>query len=342
MTEEENLSPLTAEAYEGKHVPLLQQHMPVYRDLLFLRPLGAYVTGTYRRYHTQYQEFLCRESDVWVTSYPKSGTTWSTELAWCVLHGKDHTDVTKPLPIRSPFFEWDSLFPLDSDTLSDLPPEDFNSRGAQWRILEGAADPRMIKTHFPRCVLPPGVEKTGSKVLYVCRDPRDVCVSLYNHSIKLDGYTGSFDQFVDLFLDDVYPWGPYWLNILSYWEHRNSPNLLFLTYEELKADLKGAIEKVARFLGARRPGQPSGVLGEEEVEGLLQHLSFAAMRNNPAVNEAVFETAAVTKEGFDSVKFMREGKVGGGKKALTAAQAKRFQEWTARWLQGSDFPHYRS
>jgi len=336
---EDKLSPFTASAYQGRQRAFLEKHLPIYRDLVYLQPQGACVTGTYRDYHRQYQDFVCRETDVWVASFPKSGTTWSTELAWCVLHGKDHTDVTKPLPTRAPFFEWDSLF--EPGFLSALPADDFNREGAQWRILEAAGDPRMIKTHFPRCVLPKGVEPAASKVLYVCRDPRDVCVSLFNHSVKLDGYTGSFDQFVDLFLDDVYPWGPFWLNVLSYWEHLDSPNLLFITYEELKADLKGSIQKVARFLGAQRPNQPVGELGEKEVEGLLEHLSFNSMRNNPAVNEAVFETAAVTKEGFQSVKFMREGKVGGHKQRLTEQQAARFRQWTARWLQDSDFPHYR-
>jgi len=341
MTEEEDLSPLTAGAYEGKHVSLLQQHMPVYRDLLFLRPLGAYVTGTYRRYHTQYQEFVCRESDVWVTSYPKSGTTWSTELTWCVLHGKDHTDVTKPLPARAPFFEWDSLFP-PGFSLEHLSPDDVNRPGVMWRLLAENTERRLIKSHFPRPLLPPGVEKAGSKILYVSRDPRDVCVSLYYHSVKLVGYTGTFDQFVDLFLDDVYPWGPYWMNVLSYWKQRHNPSLLFLTYEELSKDLKGSIQKVARFLGAQRPNQPVGELGEEEVEGLLEHLSFNSMRNNPAVNEACFESCAVTKEGFQSVKFMREGKVGQHKLALNEQQAERFQRWTDHWLRESDFPFYRT
>lgn len=40
------------------------------------------------------------------------------------------------------------------------------------------------------------------QVVYVSRDPRDVCVSYYYFNRKFDGYTGSFDQFVDLFLGD--------------------------------------------------------------------------------------------------------------------------------------------
>lgn len=42
-----------------------------------------------------------------------------------------------------------------------------------------------------------------AQILYVCRDPRDVCVSYYFHSIKLDGYKKEFSDFVDLFLTDM-------------------------------------------------------------------------------------------------------------------------------------------
>lgn len=41
------------------------------------------------------------------------------------------------------------------------------------------------------------------QVVYVCRDPRDVCISYYFHSIKLDGYRGELSDFVDLFLGDM-------------------------------------------------------------------------------------------------------------------------------------------
>ncbi|RXG72242.1 Sulfotransferase family cytosolic 1B member 1 [Armadillidium vulgare] len=84
-----------------------------------------------------------------------------------------------------------------------------------------------------------------------CRDPRDVCVSYYYHSIKFDGFTGNFDQFFELFINDLAFFSPFWKHVLDFWEKRDEDNVLFIRFEELKKDLRGNIEKVAKFLGRR-------------------------------------------------------------------------------------------
>lgn len=40
------------------------------------------------------------------------------------------------------------------------------------------------------------------QIVYVCRDPRDVCVSYFFHQRKLEGYTGTMADFVLTFLDE--------------------------------------------------------------------------------------------------------------------------------------------
>ncbi|QQP36612.1 Sulfotransferase 1A1, partial [Caligus rogercresseyi] len=52
------------------------------------------------------------------------------------------------------------------------------------------------------------------KVIYVTRNPKDVCVSFYHHEKLLNNhqYTGSFEKFAELFLEGKVAYG-------SYWEH---------------------------------------------------------------------------------------------------------------------------
>ncbi len=50
-------------------------------------------------------------------------------------------------------------------------------------------------------------------MIYVCRNPRDVCVSYFHHfqTFKISyGYQGDFEQFVDLFLKGQVGSGDYW------------------------------------------------------------------------------------------------------------------------------------
>jgi hypothetical protein len=43
--------------------------------------------------------------------------------------------------------------------------------------------------------------------------------------------------------------GDYWSHLLSWWTHRHDDNVLLLAYEEMKADLPGAVRRVADFVG---------------------------------------------------------------------------------------------
>ncbi|KAF2354421.1 Sulfotransferase domain [Trinorchestia longiramus] len=307
---DERLSPAskaTFQDYKGPVQDLLDQHLEVYRHLVDVVPQDTRMPASYMKYHDQYQAFKSRPTDIWVASYPKSGTTWTQELVWCLLFTLQSPHLHDLLPARSPFFEWDGLFP-EGMTLDHLPDKDPNKTGVMWTLLnESLPDPRVIKTHMNRELLPCSVDAIKPKIVYVCRDPRDVCVSYYHHAVKLEGFTGDFDTFVKIFLADALPWAPFWSNVLSYWNRRDESNVLFLTFEELKTDMPGVLKRVAKFLGITRGGV-EGPLSFEEVAALTEHLSFSSMSKNPATNNEGLMTAAIRTETSHGIKFMREGK----------------------------------
>lgn len=119
--------------------------------------------------------------------------------------------------------------------------------------VENMASPRFIKTHLPVPLLPEQLNGVKPKIVYVARNPKDMCVSYYHYCKLVHGLHGSFDEFCDLFIQGKTPIGPIWDHILGFWEQRDEPNVLFLKYEDMKK------VRAARFMGkyyiiySRRP-----------------------------------------------------------------------------------------
>ena len=73
--------------------------------------LVRYETGLVMwRYYAEHlaeriYNFQLREDDIWVVTFPKSGTSWTQELVWCMVHGLDHELVNTNIRTRSPFLE---------------------------------------------------------------------------------------------------------------------------------------------------------------------------------------------------------------------------------------------
>ncbi|XP_018018991.1 luciferin sulfotransferase isoform X2 [Hyalella azteca] len=322
---------ISLEELEHPNQEYIDKHLPMASRLANVVPHSFTTLPQYADFHSAHRSFPCRSSDIWVASHPKAGTTWTQELVWCLVRGLDHSLSSKPLMNRFPFFEWDSLMtPELVQALESMPDDNVEKPGAQWRILEREDDPRLIKTHLHRELMPRGVRSSKSKIIYVVRDPRDVCVSLFHHTIKFLGYTGDFDHFVDMFLSARYEFGPYWSNVLSFWNRRKSDNILVLKYEDMHADLVGAVVRVAKYLEVPVP--------EDQLPEIVEHLSFRNMKDNPATNNESIMDGLVENTG---VKFMRKGIVGDHKNVLSVDQLKMFQVWTQTCLKNSDFPYYR-
>ena len=153
------------------------------------------------------REFELREDDIWILSYPKSGTHWTQEMVWMITHDVDTEAGRVPLAARSPMIESRSV-------LRGIPVHDEEARDEAVRerleAITNMPGRRLIKTHLPLELLPPRLLDT-CQLVYVARNPRDCAVSFYHHNLSMPGhgFVGTFDQFLHMFEVAEYSFNPY-------------------------------------------------------------------------------------------------------------------------------------
>jgi len=260
-----------------------------------------------------------KDDDLWVCSFIKAGTTWTKEMAWLLTHDLDYEAAKVNSYVRVPYLEFDATWCVAE--ISEKLKEDA-AKPNSMEIVKNMKSPRTIQSHLPWSLLPKEIQdgvKTP-KIIYVARNPKDLCVSFYHHRVLIEGYTGKIDEYVEEFIADFTLYGPYWAHVKSFWERRHQPNILFITYEELKKDLSGIADKTARFLGK--------TLSPSDMEKLLDHLSFESMKANPFINLDEITNQLTQIHGLTrKTHFMRKGKVGSWKEELSPESIKKLDDW---------------
>lgn len=252
--------------------------------------------------------FVLREDDIWVLSYPKTGTTWTTELVWMLINDVD-TEKSEGIQIsRVPFLETECLFPIKSLELRGV-----KEHGLEFaNRMEGR---RLIRSHLPLEFLPPGLlEKC--KVVYVARNPKDACVSYYHHNLSLPNhcFTGNFQQFADLFEEGLHAYGSYWHHLLGGWAVRDHPNVKMVWFEDMKRDQLGVIRDLCSFLQHPLTG--------DQMEMLADYVKFENMKKNPNTNPT---GGIALPEG--KTDFVRKGKVGDWKNYFDQKRTEKWNKW---------------
>lgn len=135
----------------------------------------------------------------------------------------------------------------------------------------------------------------------------------------------TFEEYCELFLAGMIPPGSYFDHVMTFWNKRNDSNILFLSYEEMKKDLRNSIIKVAKFMEKEIP--------EEKMELLLDHLSFDNMKKNSACNmESILK---LKNNEVESDQFIRKGEIGDWKNYLTPELLEKFDEFIATSTKGT-------
>ncbi|XP_046680878.1 sulfotransferase 1C4 [Homalodisca vitripennis] len=306
----------------------------------FLRvgPQGYFLPSKYARQAHHLYNFQPRPDDVWVATFPRSGTTWTQELVWLIANNLDFETAGKvPQTERFPFFEF-SLFLHDETKEEFIKENESDPKKVElveqlskpgYQILNEMTTRRFIKTHLPFSLLPKTLLEVGCKVVYVARNPKDVAVSFYhlNRLIRTQGYKGDFSKYWDYFERNLNPWTPYWSHVNEGWKLKSHPNVLFLFYEEMNKDIKSTINQVSEFLLGSR-------LSEKDTDRLANYLDITNFRSNPAVNYQPLREAGILVEGEQG--FIRKGKNGGWVEEFTPELNKRADKWIHENLRQTD------
>lgn len=211
-----------------------------------------------------------------------------------------------------------------------LPPLHFSQTAFAESVqrVNDMPSPRFIKSHLPWQLLPTQLDVVKPKIVYTARNPKDLCVSFFYYCQLIHGFSGSFEDFANVFLDNKAPIGAMFPHLLTFWNKRHEPNVLFLMYEDMKRDLPGTIRKLAAFLDVEELATP------ENVSLIHEHVQFENMQKNPSVNlEPVLKIKQIDTS---KTKFIRKGQIGDWKNYMSEELSQRFDQWTARELDGSD------
>ncbi len=194
----------------------------------------------------RWQRYLQRPGDIVVCTPAKNGTTWMQTIVTTLLFPDG-----APGPVMEVAPWIDARFE---------PVEDVIGR------LEAQTHRRHVKTHTACDGIP---WHEDNAYIVVGRDGRDACMSFQNHLANMQ--PALMQRLVASAIDEGIPFddgggGPppthdtheffrWYLDnagqfehLASYWEHRDDANVLFVHYDDLKADLGGEMRHVAAFL----------------------------------------------------------------------------------------------
>ncbi|XP_067134022.1 sulfotransferase ssu-1-like [Centruroides vittatus] len=271
---------------------------------------------------------------IFIVTYPKCGTTWMQHIVMLILRKGKPFQNAIDFFINTPFLEMAGADVVDLMT----------SKGA-------------LKLHLPFHLTP---FYPHAKYIYVARNPKDCCVSLYNHTKAFAMYffqDGTFDDFFELFLRGEVEFGDYFDHLIPWYEHRNDENVYFTTYEKVKRNTKEEVLNIAKFLGEEyerdlkeNPKILDDVLYYSSFEYMKKHVNdyFAEMngyiRENPDKVSSGWKHIAefsksipnmpASKAGND--KFVRKGIIGDWRNYFSKEQEERLEERIKEKTKGSD------
>jgi aryl sulfotransferase len=296
----------------------------------------------------RWNDFEPRDSDIVIATFAKCGTTWTQRIVDLLVF---QSPEVRPFGDISPWLDSTIFNPIEEDLAT----------------LKAQTHRRYIKSHLPFDALPVW---EGVKYIHVGRDGRDARLSWQNHergtrpefgakiaaqaraAAMARGETPAgppppapeaprdylLHWFAELEtqLDTPGPAGAarfgssFFSFEATYWRERHRPNLLFVHYDDLQADLAGEMERIADFLGIATP--------KSVMPSLVEAARFAAMKKD---GDALFPKL---REAFDrgADRFINKGQSGRWREYLNDEDIARYQAimrraatpGLARWLEG--------
>jgi hypothetical protein len=204
-------------------------------------------------------------------TYPKSGTRWTSYIVLSIMGLTNiNGDTYKNLWLESS--GWTRI--MDKKSMTNVDRDVGNCAFLT------------TNTSFTSMAYSP-----DAKYLIVLRNPKDVCVSYYyfaKHVFQSD--LDFHDYFKRWITGEDVPYGDYFEAIQSYWEHRMDGNCTLITYEEMLANPRDSIVRIASFLGTKYVdrlydrcddgGDGVGSNGDTLLDRIERESGFKAMKSS--------------------------------------------------------------
>ncbi|KAK2968026.1 hypothetical protein RJ640_001550 [Escallonia rubra] len=209
-----------------------------------------------------------RPTDICLATSPKCGPTSLKVLIFATSNRSSYDFCSHPLLKNGPH---DCVLFIEINKCQDYPIMN----------LELLLSPRLLATHIPYDLLPVAKTTFGCKLVYICRDPKDVLVSTWHFMNKLRPkklQPLSLGEAYELFCEGISHYAPFWEHVFGDGKASlESPDkILFLKYEDMKREPSVHLRRLAEFVG-----QPFSF--EEEEKGVVQKIlrlcSFENLRN---------------------------------------------------------------
>lgn len=221
-----------------------------------------------------FDEFKNRESDIFIVTFFKSGTTWMQMILYQMLHsGEDNFNHIYEV---SPWLTNYAITGESADKIEDLP------------------SPRVFKSHDKYKDFDTTV---GNKFVFVYRNVYDVLVSMYHHDKNYNNSDITYTQIFDAYFNDKEKYN-YFTYLKSWFENKDGIKIIYIKYEDLKTDFDSEIKKIAVFLEVD--------LTEEKLQNIKEKSSFEYMK----ANEEKFGEQPKDKRIYNN--FIRKGENGEG------------------------------
>ena len=232
-------------------------------------------------------KYVIRPDDVFIATYPKCGTSWTQQIVKLIANNGVETGIDSDV-----FIPWHEHMSLEE--------------------MDAMPSPRFFKSHLPYQLLPGGGDpaNTKAKFIYVMRNPKDAAVSKYNHMkwMMPPLMVPSWQDAIKSIIEGKGNYGPFYDHFLGWWAHRDAPNILILTYEQMKRNPRTAVTSIASFLGYR--------LTDEVIDKIVIDTSFDKMKDNKTANKD-YGKEVLLGQG----QFMRKGVIGDWRNVFTPEQS---------------------
>ncbi|XP_021424021.2 sulfotransferase 6B1 [Oncorhynchus mykiss] len=232
------------------------------------------------------KELEGRPNDILLVAYPKCGFNWMVAVLRKIMAAASGQQELSQIPPLMEFFSPDMQ-----------------------KVVGEMPSPRLLGTHLHPDNIPGTFIAKKTKMLVVFRNPKDTVVSYYHfmNTNPVLPNAKSWDSFFTDFMEGEVAWGSYFNHALAWEKLMDNPNILMVTYEQMKENLGQGVQQISKFFDFP--------LTEEQVQTIAGQSTFNAMK----------ESSKNTHGKHGNV-FFRKGEVGDWKNHLSEAQSKQMDE----------------